>query len=168
MAQFTFSQTAGDGGFKFREQSIFRDGLSFTITGAKTGVWQDETGNVVNKDGSNSIRLTTSLGEEINLNRFLNKKRVVYSDTGRASILYDAEFRSELLAFLETKIGRNSTNSAFLNGTAKSVADRLVAEFFAGKTIVCKKAENVFFKTVKDGVERLEAPYDDIVTFAFS
>lgn len=166
MAGFTFTKTAGDGGFKFREQSIFRDGMTFTITGSETGTWLKEDGSSANTDGSNSIRLLTSIGEPIGLGRLLNKKNVVYNESGRASILYAAGFHDELVNFLENTIGRSSTDSRFLNGSAKEIADRIVGEFFKDKTIVCRKAD-VFFKTIKDGVEKLEPPYSDIIVFEF-
>lgn len=161
-----FIQTSGDGKVKFRETPIFRDGMTFTITSAVTGIWQNDQGGTINKDGSNSIQFQTSVNEPINLNRFLNRKRVVYSDKGRASILYDCEFHDELKTFIETKIGRQAGDTRFLNGTAKQVADKLL-EFFKDRTIECVEHKDVFFKEVKDGVERLEAPYSPVLTFRF-
>lgn len=169
MASFNFVTTKGDGSVPIKKKSIFRDGLTFTIKSVVVGVWQDEKGLVMNRGDRNSIRFITSLSDKpedaIDINRFLNKRRVAYDRDGHAFILYDCAFHEELLNFLETKIGRDPEDSSSLNGNAKSVADRVLNEFFAGKTILCKKLSDVYFKTIKKGMEKLEAPYYDIIIF---
>lgn len=169
MAGFNFVTTNGDGRFRIGRQSIFRDGLTFTVSSVTVGVYQDDSGKVLNNNNGNSIRFVTSISDKpedaININRFLNKRRVVYDKDGHASILYDCAFHDELLNFLETKIGRDSEDPTSLNGTAKAVADRVFNEFFKDKTIVCKKLTDIYFKTIKDGVEKLEPPYDDVIVF---
>ena len=171
MASFSFSMNDGSGFFKApRQSSIFRGGVEFTITKAVTGVWTDANGKVINKDGANSIRFETSLSSNqddlLNINRLIGKRRVVYSDAGRARQLFDCEFHEELVKFLEQKIGR-ADDSRFYKGTAKEIGDRLVAEFFKGKTVMVEEVPDVYFKTIKDGVEKLELPYEPLVVFKF-
>ena len=169
MAGFKFDPTSGDGCFHIRRQSIFSDGLEFTVTNFSVGVWKDGD-KVLNKDNGNSIRLITSLSDNIddslNINMFLNYRKVVYDENGRAKLLYSFENHDELLKFLEEKIGRQESDSTCLKGTAKEIAKKVVEEFFKDKTIVCQRV-NCFFKTVKDGVEKLEAPYDDVFVLKF-
>lgn len=172
MAGFTFSPTSGDGCFHIgRKQSIYTDGLEFTVVKAHTGIWKDATGKVLNKDNGNSIRYETSVSSEaddyLNINVFLGRRKVVYDKDGHASILWSCEFHDELRNFLETKIGRDPQNPQNLKGSAKEVADRVLNEFFNGKTIVVEVKKDIFFKTVKDGVEKLEVPYDDVIVFKF-
>lgn len=172
MAGFNFNVNNGDGRFKApRQSSIFTDGVEFTIVKTITGVWTNDSGTVINKDDSNSIRFETSLSSNqddlLNINRLVGKKTVVYDQNGRASILYAADFHEKLRNFLEEKVGRDESDKRFYKGTAKQIGDRVVSEFFAGKTIVCREVPNIFFKTVKDGVEKLEAPYDAVIVFSF-
>lgn len=173
MAGFTFTPTSGDGCFRIgRKQSIYLDGLEFTVKAAHTGIWKDSsTGKVINKDNGNSIRFESSISSDpddyLNINLFLGRKKVVYDKDGHASILWSCEFHDELRQFLETKIGRDLSNPQNLKGTAKEVADRVLNEFFNGKTIVVEVQKDIFFKTVKDGVEKLEVPYDDVIVFKF-
>ena len=172
MAGFQFTLTSGDGCFHIgRKQSIYTDGLEFTVVKGHTGIWKDATGKVLNKDNGNSIRFETSVSSEaddyLNINVFLGRRKVVYDKDGHASILWSCEFHDELRKFLETKIGRDPQNPNNLKGTAKEVADRVLNEFFNGKTIVVEVQKDIFFKTVKDGVEKLEAPYDDVIVFKF-
>lgn len=171
MAGFNFNENDGSGFFKApRQSSIFRGGVEFTITKAVTGVWTDANGDLINKDGANSIRFETSLSTNpddlLNVNRLLGKRRVVYNDSGRARQLYDCEFHEELVKFLEEKIGR-ADDKRFYKGTAKEIAGRLVNEFFKNKTIVVEEVVDVYFKTIKDGVEKLELPYEPLVVFKF-
>lgn len=170
MAGFNFTPTNGDGVFRIgRKSSIYTDGLEFTVKVAHTGIWKDDTGKVLNKDNGNSIRFETSVSPEpddyLNINVFLGRRKVIYDKDGHADILWSCEFHDELRNFLETKIGRDPSNPQNLKGTAKEVADRVLNEFFNGKTIVVEVKKDIFFKTVKDGVEKLEAPYDDVIVF---
>lgn len=171
MAGFTFTTTSGDGRFRIgRKPSVLVNGAEFTLTQVVTGIWQ-EGEKILNKDGSNSIRFATSLSSDledaINLNKFLTRRRVVYNSSGRAQILYDCEFHNELMKFIEDKIGRDSADSTCLVGTAKEVGEKILKEFFASKTLVCEEVTDVFFKTVRDGVEKLEAPLDPVIVIKF-
>lgn len=174
MAGFTFTPTSGDGCFHIgRKQSVFTDGLEFTIKAAHTGIWKDATGQIINKDKGrcNSIRFETSVSSDpddhLNINLFLGRRKVVYDKDGHASILWSCEFHDELRNFLETKIGRDPQSPQDLKGTAKEVADRVLNEFFNGKIIVVEVKKDIFFKTVKDGVEKLEVPFDPVIVFKF-
>jgi len=170
MASYNFNPGDGSGIFRIGPKpSIFTDGAEFQIRKAVCGVWTDGDGKVINKDGGNSIRFETTLSAELddllNINKLLGRTTVVYNDHGTASLLHICEFDKELRKFLEEKIGRSDTDSRALKGSAKEIGDKVVAEFFAGKTIVCRQETNVFFKTVKDGVEKLEAPISPVITF---
>ena len=165
MAGFNFEPTSGDGKFRIGQKpSVFINGAEFTLTECVTGVWKDENGNIINKDDSNSIRFKTSLSGDIddalNINKLLNRRRIVYDADGHASVLYDFEGHAELTNFIEKTIGRDKDNAVLLNGTAKSVGEA-VLDFYKGKTFVVKEVE-CFFKTIKDGVEKLELPISPV------
>ena len=174
MASYSFTETKGEGRFKApRQESLFRDGVRFTITKAICGTWSNAKGELINKDGSNSIRFITSLSANIekdalNINTLIGKRYLTYNSAGRAlPPLYKAEFHQELSKFLEDNVGRDENDSRFYKSTAKEIGDLLVSKFFAGKTIICKRVEDIYFKIVKDGEEKLEYPYEDIVAFSF-
>jgi len=165
MAGFNFTTTSGDGKFRIGQKpSVFINGAEFTLTECVTGVWKDENGNIINKDDSNSIRFKTSLSGDIddalNINKLLNRRRIVYDADGHANILYDFEGHADLMKFIEKEIGRDEKNSALLKGSAKSVGEK-VLDFYKGKTFVVKEVE-CFFKTIKDGVEKLELPISPV------
>lgn len=165
MAGFNFTTTSGDGKFRIGlRPSVLVNGAEFTLTECVTGIWKDDNGNIINKDDSCSIRFKTSLSDSIedavNINKFLNRRRVVYDENGRAKILYDFEGHADLMKFIESSIGRDEKNSALLNGSAKSVGEA-VLNYFKGKTFVVEEVE-CFFKTVKDGVEKLEIPISPV------
>lgn len=165
MAGFNFEPTTGEGKFRIgRKPSVFINGAEFTLTEVITGVWKDETGTIINKDDSNSIRFKTSLSQDIddslNIKKLLDGRRIVYDADGHASILYDFEGHADLLNFIEKEIGRDKDNAVLLNGTAKSVGEKIL-DFYKGKTFVVKEVE-VFFKTIKDGVEKLELPISPV------
>lgn len=170
MAGFNFTPTNGDGVFRIgRKPSIYTDGLEFTVKVAHTGIWKDDAGKDLNKENSNSIRFETSVSSDsddfLNINVFLNRRNVVYDKNERASILWACEFHNELRQFLETKIGRDPENPRCLKGTAKEVATKVLNEFFNNRTIVAEAQKDIFFKTTKDGVSKLEPPYDDVIVF---
>lgn len=174
MAGFTFTPTSGDGCFHIgRKQSVFTDGLEFTIKAAHTGIWKDATGQIINKDKGrcNSIRFETSVSsdpdDQLNINLFLGRRKVVYDKDGHASVLWSCEFHDELRQFLETKIGRDPQSPQDLKGTAKEVADRVLNEFFGTRKIIVEEKKDIYFKTIKDGVEKLEAPFDPVIVFKF-
>lgn len=166
MAGFTFEPKNGDGRFHIGRVNIFHDGMEASIVKAVTGVWK-EGDRIINRDGSESIRFITSvsnnLEDAININHLLNKRRVVYDKNGHADILYSCEFREELLKFLVEKIGTEEDNPRVLKLSAKEVGDKVVNEFFKDRKIVFKEKKGVFFKSIKDGVEKLEAPFEPIL-----
>jgi hypothetical protein len=92
---------------------------------------------------------------------------VVYDKDGHADILYSCEFREELLKFLVEKIGTEEDNPRVLKLSAKEVGDKVVNEFFKDRKIVFKEKKGVFFKTIKDGVEKLEAPFEPILVIGW-
>lgn len=161
MAGFNFEPTTGDGKFRIgRKPSIFVNGAEFTLTAVVTGIWRNDAGDPINKDDANSIRFKTSLSDDIddtlNINKLLNRRRIVYDADGHASILFDFEGHNDLMNFLEKEIGRDEKNAVLLNGTAKSVGER-VLDFYKDTVFVVKEVE-CFFKSIKDGVEKLELP----------
>ena len=170
MAGFTFTATNGDGRFHIGRVNIFHDGMEASIVKAVTGIWK-EGDKVLNREGSESIRFLTSvsnnLEDAININHLLNKRRVVYDKDGHASILYSCEFHDELIKFLVDEIGTEENNPQALKLSAKEVGEKVVNEFFKDKKIVFKEKKEVFFKTIKDGVEKLEAPYEPILTICW-
>jgi hypothetical protein len=172
MAGFTFDVTSGDGRFHIgRKQSILSDGLEFTLTECVTGIWRDGA-KVLNKDNGNSIRFKTSISDDvddsININVFIGRRKVVYDENGRARVLYMFKDHDKFVKFLEEKIGRDSNNPNCLLGSAKEIGEKVLKEFFDTKKLVAKEEKNVFFKTIKDGVEKLEAPFDSIYTISFA
>ena len=173
MAGYQFTPTSGDGCFHIgRKQSIYTDGLKFTIVKAHTGIWTDtSTGKVLNKDNGNSIRYESSISSDpddfLNINVFLGRKKVVYDKDGHADILWSCEFHEELRNFLETKIGRDPSNPQNLKGTAKEVADKVLNDFFGTRQLMAEEKKGVYFKTIKDGVEKLEAPFDPVIVLKF-
>lgn len=170
MAGFTFEPKNGDGRFHIGRVNIFHDRMEASIVKAVTGVWK-EGDRTINKEGSESIRFITSvsnnLEDAININHLLNKRRVVYDKDGHADILYSCEFREELLKFLVEKIGTEDDNPRVLKLSAKEVGDKVVNEFFKDRKIVFKEKKGVFFKTIKDGVEKLEAPFEPILVIGW-
>jgi hypothetical protein len=168
MAGFNFTATSGDGCFHIgRKPSVLVNGAEFTLTECVTGIWRNETGGLVNKEGSNSIRFKTSLSDDIddaiNINRLLSRTKVVYNQHGEATLHHEFKQYAELRHFLESTIGRDETDSTKLKGTAKEVGNRVLSEFFNGKKLRVTELANVFFKDSKNGVERLVAPIDPVI-----
>lgn len=167
MAGFTFTQNDGSGRFRIgRKPSVFIAESTFTLTKCITGTWSGDQG-LINKDGTNTIRFLTSLSEDIddavNINKLTNRRRIVYDQNGRATVLYDFEQHAEFVAFLES-LGRDETDSRFLKGTAKQIGDA-VLKYFEGKVFVVKE-HDVFFKEIKDGVEKLVLPISPVLTLS--
>ena len=123
-------------------QSVFQNNVTFTVTSYKLGSYE-----VVGKDGSVSktkyadsaqnILLTTSVGEDLPLNRLLHKTDIIYDAKGDARVVYGSDFRVPLMEHL-LKLGRRADNSAMLNGSVETVAKHALA-FFTGKTFICKE-----------------------------
>lgn len=167
MAGFTFTPGNGDGKFHIRRQSFLTDGVEFSIVSAEVGTWSDENGKTLNKDGGNSIRFRTSLSDAkddtLNINLFISRRRVVYDKHGDAKLVPMCEFASDFVRFIETEIGREESDPSTLKGTAKQVADTCVEKFFKGKTLVAKELKDIFFKSIENGVEHLNAPIDPVI-----
>lgn len=169
MANYNFTFSEGqDGKFKIgRKPSVLVNGAEFTLTKCVTGVWQNADGTTANKDGAVSIRFLTSLSENlddaINLTKLLGRRRIVYNDAGRASILYDFEQHDLLEKFLLNTIGRDADDSRFLKGTAKEIGEKIL-DFFKDKTFVVEEVPDVFFKETKDGIEKLVLPFEPVLT----
>ena len=128
-------------GFRIgREQSLFVGNVTFTVTGVKFGEYEITEDDGTKKPTkyasiSQSILLTTSLGEDISLKSLLNKRRVIYDKEGHAIVVEKAGFKGALLQHME-QLGRRDDDSAMLKGTVKEVGDHAL-QFFQGKTIIC-------------------------------
>ena len=139
-----------------RTPSVLIGGVEFTITGYELGRYSGTTQDA----NSQSILLKTSVGESVNINRFLNSDRIFFDADGKI-------FKTQLCSFapqlheLCSKIGRRPDDDSYLVGTAEDVAKRFV-EFFNDKTIVVEDVNDVFRKD-KEG--RLYAP--TVVKFSF-
>lgn len=168
MANFNFTFSEGqDGKFKIgRKPSVLINGAEFKLTQCVTGVWKGADGAIVNKDGAVSVRFLTSLSDKlddaINLNKLLGRRRIVYNDSGRASVLYDFEQHELLEKFLLNTIGRDADDSRFLKGTAKEIGEKIL-DFFKDKTFVVEEVPDIFFKEMKDGVEKLVLPFEPVL-----
>lgn len=132
-------------GFRIgREQSLFQNNVVFTITGVKFGNYEirGDDGSVKetsHASTSQSILLTTSVGEDLSLSRLLHKTMMIYKKDGDANPVPACTFRAPLREHLET-LGRRDDDSAMLKGTVKEVADHAL-KFFEGKTLICKEVE---------------------------
>lgn len=141
--RFVESPADPNKGFRIgHAQSVFQNNVPFTVTGYKLGTYE-----VVAKDGSVSktkyadsaqnILLTTSVGEDLPLNRLLHKKDVIYDAKGEAHIVYGSSFKAALMEHL-LKLGRRTDDSAMLNGSVESVAKHAVT-FFGTKVLICRE-----------------------------
>lgn len=130
-------------GFRIgREQSLFAGNVTFKVAGVKFGNYQ-----IVRDDGrtedtkyastSQTILLTTDLGEDLPLSRLLNKRRIIYDKDGHASVVESCDFKAPLRAHLES-LGRRADDSSMLKGSVKKVADHAL-KFFEGKTLICNE-----------------------------
>ena len=164
-----FIQADADANKGFRighAQSVFQNNVTFTVTGYKLGSYE-----VVGKDGSVSktkyadsaqnILLTTSVGEDLPLNRLLHKKDVLYNAKGEAKVVYGSNFRAALTEHL-LKLGRRTDDSAMLNGSVESVAKHAVT-FFGTRVLICR--ENPGF--AKDDKGKLVDRISPFITIEF-
>lgn len=164
---FIQSEADANKGFRIgREQSLFASNVTFTVTGVKFGNYQ-----IVKDDGkvedtkyastSQTILLTTSLGEDLPLSRLLNRRRIIYDADGHASVVESCDFKAPLRAHLEA-LGRRTDDSSMLKGSVKEVADHAL-RFFAGKTIVCKEVPGLG----RDNNNRLVPLLSPCIQFTF-
>lgn len=143
MANIIFTPASADPNKGFRmghEQSLFVNNQTFTVTGVKYGNYQQKADNGELTDTkyastSQAILLTTSLGEDLPLNRLLHKRRVIYDKEGKAQVVDAAAFKTELTAHLES-LGRRTDDSAMLVGTVEEVGKHAL-KFFEGKVLQC-------------------------------
>lgn len=138
MATIIFIPAEADNNKGFRigaPQSVFQPNVTFTVTGVKFGNYQVDGSDTKFASSSQQILLTTSVDEDIPLNRLLRNRRVVYDEHELATIVYAFEHHTALQAHLET-LGRRDEDSAMLKGSVKDVADHAL-KFFKDKTLVC-------------------------------
>lgn len=142
-----------------RKQSLFVNGVTFAITGYRLGRYDGSSQD----PKSQSVLLLTTLGEELNINRLLYCKRVVYSSDGLAKSISVCKFRQELVDHLD-KLERDPSDDRFYAGAADDVAKHIV-KFFEGKTIGCVEIPDVFVKYKDD--TKLHIPGQPFVEFKF-
>lgn len=130
-------------GFRIgREQSLFASNVVFTITGVKFGnyrITRDDGKVEDTKYASTSqiILFTTSLGEDLPLNRLLNKRRIIYDKDGHASVVESCDFKAQLRQHLES-LGRRDDAPDMLKGTVEEVANHAL-KFFKDKELICNE-----------------------------
>ena len=147
MATIIFKEAAADSqkGFRMgRPESLFKNGVTFTVTGKKFGNYTVDGVESKYSNSSQAIVLTTSIGEDVNLNRFLKNRKVVYDAKGDAHIVEAATFKADLLAHME-KLGRREDDPTMLKGSVEEVANHAL-KFFDGKTIKVTEDASFFAK----------------------
>ena len=142
-------------------QSVFQNNVTFKVTGYKLGNYDIEK-----KDGtveqtkyaksSQSIVLTTSVDEELPLNRLLHKKDILYDAQGAARVEYVCSFKGSLMQHMLT-LGRREDDSAMLKGSVEDVAKH-VLKFFDGKDLICKEISG-FAKDEKGKLQERINPF---------
>lgn len=156
-----------DKGFRIgREQSLFVNNVTFQVTGVKFGNYQQvaDDGSVTDTkyaSSSQSILLTTSVGEDLPLSRLLNKRRVIYDKDGSAHIIDSCTFKGPLRAHLES-LGRRDNDSAMLKGTVEAVGKHAL-KFFDGKTLIVSEIDGLG----RDNNNRLAPLLSPCIQFGF-
>lgn len=144
MANINFVEAAASAskGFRMgRPESLFKNNVTFTVTGVKFGNYTIDGADTKYADIAQSILFTTSIGEDLNINRLLKGRKVVYLEDGTAKIVDSCDFKVDFVRHLES-LGRREDNPELLKGTVEEVANH-AKKFFDGKTI--KVAEEIFF-----------------------
>lgn len=148
MANIIFTQEAPSAEMRFRigrEQSLFQNGVQFSIALYQLGRWSGTSQD----EGSQSIVLVgklpdgSEIPEVISVNRFLRKK-ILFDADGKMKVVPTATFADELRSHLEL-LGRDETDSRYLKGSADQVAKHILS-FFAGKTLLCTLIPGLFGK----------------------
>ena len=160
----TFVEGAADSNKGFRighAQSMFQNNVTYKVTGYKLGSYQIEHNNgEVSKtkyaDSAQSIVFTTSVDEDLPLNRLLHKKTVLYDAKGSAHIIYGSDFGAQLYQHL-LQLGRRDDDPSMLKGSAEDVAKHAL-KFFDGKEMVCRANEGFFAKDDKGMLQSLISP----------
>lgn len=166
--RFKEAPADADKGFRIgHAQSVFQNNVTFKVTGYKLGSYEIERvdGNVETTryaSTAQSIVFTTSVEEDLPLNRLLHKKNVLYDAQGNAKVVYGSDFRGALMQHL-LQLGRREDDKAMLNGSAEDVAKHAL-KFFEGKgDLICR--ENSLF--AKDDKGKLVDLISPSITFGF-
>lgn len=149
-------------GFRIgHSQSVFQNNVTFKVTGYKLGNY-----NIEKKDGSieqtkyanssQSIVLTTSVDEDLPLNRLLHKKDILYDAQGAAHVEHACSFKGDLMRHMLI-LGRREDDSAMLKGSVEDVAKHALA-FFKDKTLICKEISG-FAKDDKGKLQDRISPF---------
>lgn len=145
--EFITAPADANKGFRIgREQSLFANNVTFKVTGVEFGnyeITEDDGTKTTTKyaSTSQSIRLTTDLGEPLSLSRLLHKRTIVYDKDGRAFVVEGCTFKAQLRQYLE-ELGRRANDPSMLNGTVEEVGKK-VFEFFKDKTLICREIEGL-------------------------
>lgn len=147
-------------------QSVFQNNVTFTVTGYKLGSYQiiDDAGNVSKtkySDSAQNIVLTTSVDEDLPLNRLLHKKTVIYDAQGSAKVIHSCDFQAPLMKHM-LQLGRRTDNASMLVGTVEEVAKH-AKKFFDNKTIVVQEHSGF----AKDDKGKLVTLISPCVSFHF-
>lgn len=160
--RFVESPADPDKGFRIgHAPSVFQNNVTLSVTGYKLGNYaiEKKDGSVENTkyaDSSQSIVLTTSLDEDLPLNRLLHKKDVLYDAQGSAHVEYACSFKGDLMRHMLT-LGRRDDDKAMLNGSVEDVAKHALT-FFKDKTLICKEIEG-FAKDDKGKLQDRISPF---------
>lgn len=147
-------------------QSVFQNNVTFTVTGYKIGSYAIEykdgtTSSTKYADTAQNIVLTTSLDENLPLNRLLHKKAVLYDAQGAARVEYACSFRGELERYM-LQLGRRENDSAMLKGSVEDVAKHAL-KFFKDKSLICSEISGF----AKDEQGRLQDRISPFIQFGF-
>lgn len=147
-------------------QSVFQNNVTFSVTGYKLGSYSIERkdGSIEPTkyaDSSQSIVLSTSVEEDLPLNRLLHKKDVLYDAQGSAHVEHACSFKGDLMRHMLT-LGRRENDSAMLKGSVEDVAKHAL-KFFQGKTLICKEISGF----AKDGQGRLQDRISPFIQFGW-
>lgn len=137
----TFVEAPADPNKAFRigrPESLFRGNVTFTVTGYKFGTYKVDGNDSQFAGVSQSVLLTTSLGEDLPLNRLMKGRKVVYDEHGDAHIVDAATFKADLLQHM-LDLGRRDDNPELLKGTVEDAAKHAL-KFFEGKTLKVTEA----------------------------
>ena len=141
--RFVEAQADADKGFRIgHAQSVFVNNVTFTVTGYKFGSYEiiDGAGNTSKTkyaDSAQNIVLTTSVDEDLPLNRLLHKKTVIYDAQGAATVVHSCDFQAPLMKHM-LQLGRRTDNASMLVGTVEEVAKHAM-KFFGTKEIVVQE-----------------------------
>jgi len=168
--EIRFNETPADPNKGFRighAQSVFQNNVTFQVTGYKLGSYEieRENGNTETTkyaSSAQSIVFTTSVEEDLPLNRLLHKKSVLYDAQGNARVVHACDFKGALMQHL-LQLGRREDDKAMLKGSAEDVAKHALKFFDTKGDLICR--ENPGF--AKDDKGRLVDLISPNVTIAF-